>query len=234
VKTVGVLGGMGPQATMDFERRFHRAAQRRIPQTMGSGYPPLVVLYLRDLPMLWDDRAQRPVLPFQVDPRLLEGVARLGPLVDFLVIPSNAPHLFAREIEKASGRRLLSMIQLALDEVQRRGWRRVGVMGLALPTVYTEPLTASGLACEVLEPQLRDTVDRGIRAVMEGRDDETHRAGAAEALASLRARGVQGTILGCSEIPLLLGERNESPDLLNPLELLAEAAVLAALDERAR
>lgn len=45
MKTIGVLGGLGPQATMEFEVRVHRAAQRLIPQDGNQGYPPMVVYY---------------------------------------------------------------------------------------------------------------------------------------------------------------------------------------------
>jgi aspartate/glutamate racemase len=41
MKTIGVLGGIGPQATMDFEQRLHQAPQRLIPRRGNSGYPPL-------------------------------------------------------------------------------------------------------------------------------------------------------------------------------------------------
>src|SRR5262245_30993925 len=40
MKTIGVLGGLGPQATMDFEARVHRVAQRLIPPDKNCGYPP--------------------------------------------------------------------------------------------------------------------------------------------------------------------------------------------------
>ena len=50
MKTIGVLGGLGPQATMDFERRLHRVAQRLIAPRMNSGYPPMVVYYHRHAP----------------------------------------------------------------------------------------------------------------------------------------------------------------------------------------
>ena len=43
MKTIGVLGGLGPQATMDFEARVHRESQRRIPPRMNGGYPPMIV-----------------------------------------------------------------------------------------------------------------------------------------------------------------------------------------------
>jgi aspartate racemase len=47
MKTIGVLGGLGPQATMDFEQRIHRVAQQLIPPLGNSGYPPMVVYYCR-------------------------------------------------------------------------------------------------------------------------------------------------------------------------------------------
>src|SRR5215831_15165626 len=102
MKTIGVLGGMGPQATMDFEARVHAVAQKLIPQNGNSGCPPMIVYYHRALPMLVDEQ-NTPFEPRQVDPRLLEAVKKLAACADFLVIPSNAPHQFQPEIEAAAG-----------------------------------------------------------------------------------------------------------------------------------
>ena len=63
MKTIGVLGGLGPQATMDFEARVHAAAQRLIPQQANSGYPPMIVYYLRCAPMILGTD-HRPVVSF--------------------------------------------------------------------------------------------------------------------------------------------------------------------------
>jgi aspartate racemase len=231
MKTVGVLGGIGPQATIDFERRFHRFAQTLIPPRFNTGYPPLVVLYYRHPPILLD--GDQLIRPLQVDPRLLESARRLGAIADFIVIPSNLPHLFAAQIEAASGLEILNMIDRTLDEVERRQWRRVGVMGFSNPTVYTDGLLHRSIAFEILPEPMRDALDQAILAVMEGRETEEHRAAARRGLDHLRDRGVEGSILGCSEIPLLLAHLADAPDLLNPLEILAEAAVNAALDDSA-
>lgn len=51
MKTIGVLGGMGPQATIDFEARVHRAAQQRVPQHANEGYPPMVSAFVRHAPV---------------------------------------------------------------------------------------------------------------------------------------------------------------------------------------
>ena len=228
LETIGVVGGLGPQATMDLESRLHRAARRVIPPRFNSGYPPMVVWYCRHPPVLTQHDG-RPLLPLRPDPRLLDAARRLGQLADFLVIPSNGAHALQADIEAASGRPVVSIIEAAIDEVRRRGWRRVGVLGLGEPVVYTEPLARLGLCCETIDVPTRNALDAAIFRVMEGRDDAGARAVGEAAVAQLRARDVDGVILGCTEIPLLLGPAADEDDrLLNPTELLAAAAVAAA------
>ena len=70
---------------------------------------------------------------------------------------------------------------------------------------------------------------RGNTGLMEGREGPALAAPASQAVAALRARGVEGIVLGCTEIPLLLGGAADAPDLINPAQLLAEAAVRQAL-----
>jgi hypothetical protein len=84
MKTIGLLGGIGPLATMDIERRLHRVAQQRIPPHFNSGYPPLVVWYCRHAPILVDETGQA-IKPITPDPRLLDVAAKLVPLCDFLI-----------------------------------------------------------------------------------------------------------------------------------------------------
>jgi aspartate racemase len=230
VKTIGVLGGVGPQATMDFEVRIHRVAQRLIPPRANAGYPPMVVYYCRHPPVQVMDDGVTARLPIRPDPRLLEAAARLGALADLLVITANGPYHFAAEIERASGRKVLSMIDATLDEVRRRGSTRVGVLGLGEPTIYTEPLGRLGIACETVGAEVRALIDAAVFQLMEGRDDGRSRAAVTDAVAELRARRVDAVILGCTEIPLLLRDGAAAADLINPAQLLAEAAVRAALE----
>lgn len=231
MKTIGVIGGVGPQATMDFERRLHRVAQERIPAGFNGGYPPLVVIYVRRPPALLEAGApgHRPRQPLTPDPALLDAAQRLGASADFLVITSNFTHTFQREVEQAAGRPVLSMIDLVLNEVGTRQWSNVGVLGVGMPRIYTERLQALGIRHETLDQDARDALDHSILALIEGRETDAERAVARQAVATLRARWVDGTILGCTEIPLLLGDAAEGVDLIDPIQLLAEAAVVRAI-----
>jgi aspartate racemase len=82
---------------------------------------------------------------------------------------------------------------------------------------------------EIVSDELQRKIDKTIFRVMEGRDDENDRAIMLEAITDLRNKKVDGIIPGCTEIPLLLGKEMDAADLVNPAQLLAEAAVKYAL-----
>jgi aspartate racemase len=229
VKTMGVLGGIGPQATIDFESRVHRESQRLIPQRFNGGYPPMVVYYCRHPPFFVTETgvAEQPLRP---DPRLLDAARRLGSLADFLAIPCNGAHNVQAEIEEASGLKVVSIIDATLAEVRRRNWKRVGVLGFGNPVVYTRPLEKMGLAFETLDADARAPLDGAIMKLIEGRDNAESTAVACRAVDTLRDRDVDGVILGCTEIPLLLHNPDNEPDLINPTQYLAIAAVRAAME----
>jgi aspartate racemase len=150
-------------------------------------------------------------------------------MADFLLLPTNGVHRFQNEIENASGRKLLSMIDATTEEVKIRKWKTVGVLGLMALEIYTRRLTEMGIGFETVSAELQKKIDKTIFRVMEGRDDESDRSVILQAISELRNKKVDGIIPGCTEIPLLLGKDMDSVDLVNPAQLLAEAAVKYAL-----
>lgn len=228
MKTIGIIGGMGPQATTDLEMRIHKVAQQMLTPNQNGSYPPMIVEYYRHPPMLLKED-NYPVFPIQADPRLLDVAKNLGTRADFLILPTNGVHRFKDEIEKASGRTLLSMIDATLEEVEKRKWQKVGVLGLMTIEIYTSRLKEMGISFETINGELQKKIDQTIFKVMEGRDDETDVAVVFEAINELRNKKVNGIIPGCTEIPLLLGKNIEAADLVNPVQLLAEAAMKFAL-----
>lgn len=230
MKTIGILGGLGPQATMDFEARLHAVAQQLIPQHGNSGHPPLIVYYHRRAPLVMKDE-RTPVFPLQPDPDLLQAAQWLGTRADFLVITANGPHILQAQIEQAAGRKVLSMIEVTLDDVTQRGWRKIGVLGFGDPRVpvYTQPMGQLNLAFELITPELQNPLNIAVIRMQEGRASAEDTQAVRGAMAYLRARQVDGIIPGCTELPLLLQADAEEPDLVNPAQLLAEAAIRYAL-----
>jgi aspartate racemase len=229
MKAIGLLG-TGPQATIDLEERIHRVARRLIPQRENTGYPPLTVYHHRRPPVVLGADGS-PILPLEPDPAFLEAARWLGQKSDILIISANAPHLFGREIEAFSGKSLLSMIDVTIGELGARGHRRVGVLGFhdASVPVYTEPLVVQGIACETIDPSVQPAINDAVMRFVEGCSTDAHRDVVRSAVTTLRARGVDAIILGCTELPLLLGAEGDASDLVNPAAILAEAVVNAAM-----
>ncbi len=233
MKTIGVLGGLGPQATMDFEAAVHRVSQKLIPQHSNEGYPPLVVYYFRQSPVVMPADGSMPTTRPSANPLLLEAAHRLGQLVDFLVITSNGVHNLQNEIEQASGRKVVSMVDAVMKEIQRRGLKHIGLVDFrpSQLSVYVPRLNQAGLAWEYTPDALLRRLNQVARAVNEGHAGQPERETLLETMHYLRSKQVDGIIPACTEFPLALQESDKTGDVINPAHLLAESAVRYALEE---
>jgi aspartate racemase len=90
-------------------------------------------------------------------------------------------------------------------------------------------LEKQGIAYASISQTLAGRLNQAIFKCQAGQEDATDRAITHEAILALRNQGVDGIILGCTEIPLLLQGEDDLYDLLNPAQVLAEAAVRYAL-----
>jgi aspartate racemase len=230
MKTIGILGGFGPDATLEIEAEILRESRRLLPQRFNQGYPPVVTVHLRHPPILLENGVP-PEGPFRVDPRVLETARRLGEWADFLIIGANTPHLFVDEIAAAAGREVLSMVDLVMDDVRRSGPGRVGLLGLGVPGAYVNRFESEGVPFVVPPDDVRGALDEAIYRTLEGATTDRHGRAAHAAVDWLRGHPARPIVMGCTEIPLLLGEAADAPDLINPGRLLARAAVRKAIDD---
>ncbi len=216
---------------MDFENRLHRVSQELIPQHENQGYPPVISWYLRHPPMKFGQDGS-PQIPLEPHSHLLEVARLLGAQVDFLVIPSNTPHLFLQEIEEAAGREVLSIVELVVKELRKRAAKRVGVLAIGFTLehgLYQHRLAEENMTCEIISSEIATKLDKAIFTVMEGKNGHDEVSIATEAIRFLRDKRVDSIVLGCSEVPLLMRQEEKLEDLINPAQLLAEAAVRHAL-----
>jgi aspartate racemase len=176
----------------------------------------MVVWYLREAPFKLTESGAR-ILPLQPNERLLEAAKFLGTRADFLVITSNGPHAIKAEIEQVAGRPVSSMVDLVADEAVRRGWKRVGVMEFMGGRLYQHLLAGRGITIEYPLEEAQEPLNRAILALMEGRAGPAEQAAGETALNEVRGRGVDGVILGCTEVPLLLAFEQNAPDVINPI-----------------
>ena len=223
-KTVGVLGGMGPEATVDFMAKVIALTDADSDQDhvrMLVDHNPHVPN--RQDAILGDGEDPCPVLADMAADLEASGA-------DFLVIPCNTAYVYQGAILAATHIPLISIIGVSIAAAQERvpNVERIGVLatdGCLQAGIYQAALEAAGLAAELpTAEELRELMSL-VNSIKAGKQTDATRgamAGLAEALVS---RGAGAIIAGCTEIPLVLGEDAVSVPLISSTDALAAITV---------
>lgn len=213
--TLGVLGGMGPAATVEFLARL----QAYTPAKQDEDH----IRVIADI----NPKADRNVPGVSAGNVLAEMAGALqGAGAEVLAMPCNTSHAYADLIQRASGLPLIDMIDLAAVAASDTGAMRAGVLGAkGSLKLYREYLAARAMGLVSLPPERQEafmaTLGR-IKAGDLGDDVQREMRGYAE---ELRKMGAEVLIAGCTEAPLVLGDDDVKLQLIDPGDLLARRAV---------
>ena len=222
-KTVGVLGGMGPDATVDFMSRVVRAT----PVDKDQDHLRILVDNNPQVP-----NRQEALLRGGEDPgpalaSMAKGLEAAG--ADFLVMPCNTAHAFKEAIEASVRIPLVSIIDVTVEACG--DVETVGVLatdGCISSGVFQQALSERGKRAVMLDDAQMQALMQLITRIKAG-DAGREVAGGMRALAeALVARGANAVIAGCTEIPLVLGDDMCEVPLVSSTDALARATVAKA------
>ena len=217
---LGVLGGMGPAATLDFLAKL----QALTPAERDQDHIRTLVDINPQVPDR-NDPVNRP------GPVLAEMAGALrGAGADVLAIACNTAHAYADVITRASGLPLIDMIGTASAAARDSGARRAGVLGTreALK-LYREYLAAQGMGMVALEPERQEDFMALLYRIKAGERGPDVRNGMAALTADLAAGGAEAIIAGCTEVPLVLGADDIRLPFIDAGEALARRCVAVCL-----
>jgi aspartate racemase len=124
MKTLGIVGGLGPESTIDYYRSINAVFRER---TKSVGYPHILIDGLDvDLGIrlvereAWKELAEYLAGGFR-------RLARAG--ADFGVMAANTPHIVFDDVKRFSPIPLISIVEATCDEIKRRGLKRVALLG---------------------------------------------------------------------------------------------------------
>ena len=229
MKTIGLLGGMSWESTVPYYRQINEAVKARL----GGLHSAKIVLYSVDF-------AEVERLQHQGDwtaaGALLADAARALERAgaDFIVLCTNTMHKVAPAIEGAVQIPLLHIADPTAGAIRRAGLHRVGLLGtrFTMEQDFYRGRLAGQHGIEVMVPDAddRDLVHRVIyEELCLGRIEQASRQAYRDVMRRLVERGVQGIILGCTEISMLVGDEDASVPLFDTTAIHAEAAAALAL-----
>lgn len=216
---IGMVGGIGPESTADYYRRiigFYRENINR------EHYPEIVIDSIDMTAMLklinardWD--ALTAMLAGAVD-----SLCRAGATIAF--IASNTPHIVFERVECLSPIPLVSIVEAARREAERRALKRVGLLGtlftmqsdyyrsefdqsgieMAIPTEPERQYIEQKLFSEIEQGVFLDSTREGLLSIVQRMIDED---------------GIDGVVLGCTELPLILTRDEFGIPFLNTTQI---------------
>ncbi|HET6469689.1 MAG TPA: amino acid racemase [Geminicoccaceae bacterium] len=225
--TVGVLGGLGPEATLDFFAKVLALSGARTDQE----HLHLIVDNNPKVPNRNDAVAGRGPSPGPFLAAMARGLEAAG--ADFLVMPCNTAHAFAPEIRAATRLPFVSLIDETSDALAAGfpGLRRVGVLaagGCREARLYETALAARGLVPVTLDDTRQAGFMALIYAIKAGERDARIKAGMRELGEGLIGLGAEAVVAACTEVPLVLAEGELSRPLLDSTAVLAAATIAYA------
>jgi aspartate racemase len=226
MKSIGLIGGLGPESTVDYYRSLITTHRTQHPDTD----PPSIIINSVNMKYVLrcingkrlDDLAEFLVLE-------LQKLAAAG--VDFALLTANTPHIVFDDVEPRSPIPLISIVQATADRARQSGFRRVGLLGTRFTmqaSFYPEVFARKQM--QICVPDEADQAylhEKYFSELVNGVFLDETRQNLAEIIARMRDRdGIQAAILGGTELPLILrgGEAAGVP-LLDTTQIHVEAAL---------
>jgi len=227
VLTVGVLGGMGPDATVDFMAKVLAAT----PASSDQDHVHMLIDHNPQVPdrtraILAEGGEAGPVLA-----QMARQLQHAG--ADMIVMPCNTAHAFQPDIEAVLDIPFVSIIDETVAACA--AFEAVGLLatqGFLASGIHDAALSAAGIRAVMpddAETKAFMELTTRIKAGDSGPEIGARMLRLANALV---ARGAQAVIAGCTEIPLVLNQSMLDVPLISSTDILAEATVAYALGDK--
>jgi aspartate racemase len=230
MKTAGIVGGIGPESTIEYYRSIVRLYRERNPD--GS-YPRIVINSIDAGRMLGLFGGNQPAEATAFLSGEVERLARAG--ADFGVVAANTPHLVFDDLRARATIPLISIVEATCEEAKARGFRRLGLLGTRYTMgarFYPDGLLRAGIEMALPSSEDQDYVhEKYMGELVNGVIRPETKEGLLAVVDRLKAReGIDGAILGGTELSLILREQDTAAvPLLDTTRIHVEAIVTRML-----
>jgi aspartate racemase len=232
MKTIGIIGGIGPESTVDYYKEIITAFHT---QYSELAYPEIIVYSVNMNELLKFIEAKNWQ---ELSAWLLEKIFSLHHAgAEFAAIASNTPHIVFDDIKTKTPIPLLSIVEETCKKALLMGLKNVGLMGTKLTMeaeFYKKPFITKGMSVvvpseeeqQVIHHKLFSEIELGIFK------DSTREELLAIARRMVDENGIDSLILGCTELPLILKESKYDIPFLNTTAIHCESIIRNCVEEK--
>lgn len=227
-KVIGIMGGMGPEAGADLFLRITQATHAKC----DTDHLHIILDSNPKMPSRQDAILHGGESPVPAMVATAKNLVNAG--ADVIIIGANTAHYFYDDVAAQVPVPFLHIIDEAVKETERRvpGIRKLGVLATTAAMqagVYEKSCGKFGIEVLPVAPEMQERMqaaifDHDFGFKYNGRTEKCVEE--AKAVASwLMEQGAEALVMGCTEIPLILGDATFPVPLIDPNEVIAQAAV---------
>jgi len=231
LRKIGIIGGISWESTAEYYRIINEEVKERV----GGSHSAECLMYSFDFGEVeklqsggeWEELTRQMV--FWAGKLKNAGA-------DFIIICANTMHMMAPDIEKECDIKVLHIADVTGRKIRERGFKKVALLGTryVMEGTFYHDVLKQKHDIDVINPskEQREIVhniiyDELIKGVVKNESRKKY----VEIIEDLERKGAQGVVLGCTEIPMLVSQKDVSIPVFSTTEIHAKAAVDFALDD---
>ena len=229
-KKIGILGGMGPEASANFYYKIIKYCQEKYNAVQDTDYPPIVIY---SYPLYGFDESG--IIDYNlVLKQLIHGVNTLANAkCDFIVMPCNTIHFFIDVLSSKSPIPIISIVEETIKKIKEDNFNSVGLLAsestLKLK-LYQKILNKNNIDCLLPDNKDYPKITKLILELMGGKVKDNTKNDVLYLIEKMQSKSIKAIVLGCTELPLVITQENVNIKIYDTLQILAEATVNYSID----
>jgi aspartate racemase len=225
MKTIGILGGLGPESTIEYYRGIIRALHSKTPD---SDYPQIII-YSANMTELW-----KIIQTKRFDTLVTWLTEKIKSLhdagADFAVIASNTPHIVFEEVKSRSPIPMLSIVEETCKKAESLGLKKCGLFGTGFTmqsSFYQDYFSKKGISIVVPENDAQKYLNEKIFSELEEGiiKDQTRNQLLKIVKKMIETQSIDSLLLACTELPLILNKDEYGIPFLSTTAIHIESIV---------
>lgn len=225
MKTVGIIGGLGPETTSEFYLELILSSQK-----LNKVHRPQILIYSVPLPYDTEEDAiargmgEKRCLPF-----LLEAAKKLENAgADFIVMPCNSLHIFIEKIRRSIKIPMLSIVEETIKFLKKENLSNVGIISTAITLnnkLYENLLLENNIKQVTPENFQQTKINKIIHNLVSQRHLNKDRKELIGIINDFEKKGVGHIILACTDLQLLIPKQASRLKTYDTMKIFADATV---------
>jgi len=224
MKTVGIIGGLGPETTSEFYLELIFSCQK-----LNKVNRPPILIYSVPLPYdIEEDAIARGKGEERCVPFILDAAKKLEKAgADFLVMPCNSLHTFIEDLRSAVKIPVLSIVEETTEFLKKENISEVGIISTSITLnkkLYENSFMANGIKQITPDDFQQAKIGKMIHNLVSNRHDNKDREELIKVINDFETKGIDHVILACTDLQLLI-PHHPRLKIYDTMKIFAEATV---------